>query len=460
MGFLRKKCFLFLVVVAVVFSVFYVKNVKSQQLSEFTFDNFEILKGYAFDMLEKGREKQTASLFDLIPYNFKQKFLLKAKDGVLSEISETSKSLTFTIDAPVDISYNLVLHLKDNKQSDNVKITVNQQDVKVQKELLASVDFKKGVNTIVIQTTNKLNVDYIELIMKTPGKSLVDTIKEKKLVDYDGFIIGELQKDVYNIEVNVPWDASSMYILVDKKEALVIDGGWAQSGSRLNSLSFLINNIIDGRKVSIALTHGHLDHVGNFTNKIIPIKQVKAVYCPKMDYVNDILNGVVAKNALNYYKRKVVLCGEYTNVPEITVGKYKFELMDVPAHTKGSLVMIDYNDEIIFTGDAFGNVFGLMILESRDRDLLGTIETGANRLIPIMEGMKNPKLYSGHYNKTTVDGYGGDLDVFYLYDVLTVLHAIKDGTARNDAILLYSVEGAKFSIAVLPTKVAIYRESN
>ena len=162
----------------------------------------------------------------------------------------------------------------------------------------------------------------------------------------------------------------SVYVLEGEERALVID-----AGVYIPFLDRIVATLTD-KPVTLALTHGHGDHVGS-------------VGCFPEVWLNSADTGLMLSNLEKYEgESKSLADGEI-----IDLGGRQIEVLYTPGHTIGSITFFDKANHYGFSGDAFGSTNLLLFA--------GPFSAFANtciRTIDYMEKNGIEKLYPGHYH--------------------------------------------------------------
>ena len=177
--------------------------------------------------------------------------------------------------------------------------------------------------------------------------------------------VSKLPNDDYVIETA---DNVALYLIVGSKRSLLID-----TGTSCDSLDRIISLITD-KPVSVVLTHGHGDHSGNigFFREIFMHPDEKGVltqeYNGKINYINE---GYI-----------------------FDLGGKKIEVKHMPAHTPGSIILVEGESGSCYTGDAFGspNVW----LQLRPIAPMKTYINSCSEMLALMDSGID-SIYCGHY---------------------------------------------------------------
>lgn len=150
----------------------------------------------------------------------------------------------------------------------------------------------------------------------------------------------------------------AMYIIKGSEKGLVID-----TGTGVQDFKQLIERLLS-TPYDVVLTHGHVDHAGG-------VSQFDKVYIHNED--QDLAEAVTLEQRVNYIRQmKQVKASAVEPQDMINILKtdkkpeyvsvhngYVFELGDrslrvlhCPGHTQGSIMLLDEQDKILFSGDS------------------------------------------------------------------------------------------------------------
>ncbi len=139
--------------------------------------------------------------------------------------------------------------------------------------------------------------------------------------------------DIKTVKVGIL--QTNCYVLSKNGKAIIIDPG-AKAERILQAVG-------ENELIAILLTHGHFDHIG-------AINDIMTQYtCPI--YINEDDQALMSDPQLNYSfpKRFTVLQPTLPYPSTLTIGEFKFDVLDTPGHTDGSVCLII--DNVMFTGD-------------------------------------------------------------------------------------------------------------
>lgn len=192
------------------------------------------------------------------------------------------------------------------------------------------------------------------------------------------------------LEIENTGHVTNTYIVKDKETlmACVVDPAFNENAieEKIQELQVTLDSVI--------ITHSHADHIAALA-KLIEGKDVK-VYVHTEDYdglYDKVLNeeDVVATKVLPVDKEKVVCVNEKEN---IIVGNITYEVIHTPGHTKGSMVLFDEKNNILFSGDTiFENTYGRTDL------ITGSHEDMKRSLDKLFERFDEVEVLPGHGNE-------------------------------------------------------------
>ena len=236
--------------------------------------------------------------------------------------------------------------------------------------------------------------------------------------------VSEIAKDTYVIN---EFGLTAMYLLVGFEKALLLD-----TGCGLTDLPALLEKLTD-KPIMVALTHGHLDHVGG-------IGQFDEIYLHPADFE---MASVCNTERMRGYVENLGKMGSYEafgispemiietgKLPEmkplqdgdvIDLGQRKIQVIHVPGHTPGGLCFLDESVRILFSGDACNtNLLAQNTPVSETQRALMYLQTFTGRY---------DRMWNGHV------GYAGNFltccqPSTTLSDLLTICEKILDGSAQ------------------------------
>jgi hydroxyacylglutathione hydrolase len=214
----------------------------------------------------------------------------------------------------------------------------------------------------------------------------------------DNYRVDPLGKGLWRIQA-VKGTLSTAYLVEGTRDALLIDSCTGQEGLRA-----IVDGLVPGKRVILALTHGHGDHSGG-------VKYFSEVRLHEADAA------LLPKDAVA--ERRFLRDGEI-----VDLGGKKIEVVAIPGHTAGSVAFLDRAGRYIMTGDGIGSTMVWMQIPS-SLPLAAYLES-----VKKLEAMKGEvdELYVGHHEQEAVK-----LTREYITDMRTVTEQVLAGTAETSA---------------------------
>ncbi len=206
-----------------------------------------------------------------------------------------------------------------------------------------------------------------------------------------------------------------MYLVEGRDKAMLVDTGFGGG-----DLKALVEGLT-GKPVFVAITHADPDHTGG-------CGQFSEIYMHPSDF------GRYYERPEN--KEKLIPAWEGD---VFDLGARKFEVVHIPGHTPGSIVLFDRANRMIISGDSFQ--YGGIFMFGSGRNF-AAFEASVNKMLKIRDGIA--EIYPGH------DGYPVTNGVFD--DLLEGLRILKTGavegrdTGRPMPAKLYECGRVKFFI--------------
>lgn len=216
--------------------------------------------------------------------------------------------------------------------------------------------------------------------------------------------ITKLESDLWVFETS---DMTTLYLVEGSEKALLID-----TGTKISALDSIVR-LITQKPLFVAVTHIHVDHAGN------------------MNYFDDIYYHPADTSLLHrlpQYPGRVHFLTEGDN---FNLGNKTIEVLLMPGHTPGSVVLIDRQAGNCFSGDAFGS--GQVWMQLQPHISMAVYAESCRRMEGLMqEGIS--KIYCGHYPHVK-----GALDKTYISDMRQLAEQLSAGTAPEGKAYPYKV---------------------
>ncbi len=232
--------------------------------------------------------------------------------------------------------------------------------------------------------------------------------------------ITKLEANMWVVETS---DSTTMYIIEGTKKAMLID-----TGTRCKNLDEVIQKITT-KPLEVVLTHAHQDHAGN-------INYFKEIWLHPFD-----------KELLQPYKGTI----HYLKDGQIfDLGGTQLEVVHTPAHTPGSIILLDRKTGNCYSGDSFGS--GQVWLQLQPSAPIKTYINSCKIMEKLMDnGIKN--VYCGHYPYVK-KAY----DKSYITAMRELAEAIDNGTVKDAKPFSknFSSGGSKAMIATKGSANIVY----
>lgn len=210
----------------------------------------------------------------------------------------------------------------------------------------------------------------------------------------DELTITKLEANMWVVET---FDNTCMYIIEGDKKSMLID-----TGTRAAKLDEVVKKIT-AKPLEVVLTHAHPDHAGN-------IHFFPEIWLHAADTV------LLQKT----YKGKV----RFMHDGQIfDLGGTKIEVVHGPAHTPGSVMLIDRDNGNCYSGDAVGS--GQVWLQLKPSSPMKTYIETCKKLEKLMDNGIS-KVYCGHYPHVK-----GALDKSYVTAMRLLAEEIDNGTVQG-----------------------------
>ena len=213
----------------------------------------------------------------------------------------------------------------------------------------------------------------------------------------------------------------NIYVVEGKDSALIIDTGYG-TGDILGYI-----RTITKLPLIVVNTHGHGDHVGGD-------KQFSKVYLHPDDFYmvaprydrekqKEYLTNM-AKNDKSYTQKRI---DSLINLPAPTfipvkeghvfdLGGRKLEVIEVPGHTHGSIVLLDKENKILFAGDNTNSIVWLWLKDCYPLEVY-------------LKSLEKVEKLSNDYN-IVMPGHNTPLDKSFISDQVGCVKSILDGTCK------------------------------
>ena len=144
-----------------------------------------------------------------------------------------------------------------------------------------------------------------------------------------------------------------------------VDPGFSSDREKDKLVSFVTEKGL--KPACIMLTHGHFDHVAGVA-ELVELYGIPVYMHTEEKYTLDVTNPVLGR-AFGLSEPKAF---DYTHASgTIEVGSLKFEVIETPGHSKGSVCFLERNEKVLFSGDTlFAGAIGRTDHPGGDYDML------------------------------------------------------------------------------------------
>lgn len=212
--------------------------------------------------------------------------------------------------------------------------------------------------------------------------------------------------------INFMGGSQNMYLLEGDNQALLIDTGWGTGNLR----AYIER--LTRKPVIVALTHGHLDHAGGCGEwesvLMLPGCETDIYTCKNLPFD-------ISKLPHPDFTHKIVGDGDV-----IDLGNRKVELIDISAHSNGSLAFLDVDGGLLFVGDELEST---QVLMYKVEDIPDTDFVLDQRLRAHHANMLRLKERQGEWHTILPAHNGAPIANSYLDDFIALTEHIYAGDA-------------------------------
>ncbi|MHA2330812.1 MAG: MBL fold metallo-hydrolase [Candidatus Hodarchaeales archaeon] len=176
---------------------------------------------------------------------------------------------------------------------------------------------------------------------------------------------------------------SNIYVITSHEELFIIDTGLGDipgipTNSKANALIRAILDQHKGKKVTVLMTHGHLDHLGGLaTNQRLQQRTEVFIFSDELPYIKENTTSFI--DPIFGVKMPVITSPlkEVKSKDIIQMGEFEMEVLHTPGHTQGSIVLYNERNKVLIAGDTIfpNGSFGRYDLPSGSlNELIDSIE--------------------------------------------------------------------------------------
>lgn len=226
------------------------------------------------------------------------------------------------------------------------------------------------------------------------------------MINNDIYNIEKISRKKYDIYKIYERFEAAMYLVCGKEKACLIDTAYG-----LNDLAEIAASLTD-LPVTVVNTHGHIDHVlGNhYFERVYMHPADKYLYKEITDGFAEMITEQWVKETYGEFIKNVDPDNIYFPDAEdindgevIDLGDKVLKIVAIPGHTPGSIMLIDPDEKICFSGDSILERPWLFLEESLP---VSTYLQNLKRAVDILRADGIERIYSGHYayKPITLDG--------------------------------------------------------
>lgn len=212
--------------------------------------------------------------------------------------------------------------------------------------------------------------------------------------------------------INFMGGTQNIYLLEGDERALLIDTGWGAGNLRT-----YVERLTQ-KPVTAVLTHGHLDHSGGCGEwesvLMLPGGEIDLYTCKNLPFD-------VSKLPYPDFRRELVKDGDV-----IDLGGRMVELLDISAHSNGSLAFLDRSGGLLFVGDELESA---QVLLYNVEEIPGTNFVLDQRLRAHHTNMLRLRERKGEWNVILPAHNGAPIAHSYLDDFIALTEHIYAGDA-------------------------------
>ncbi len=191
---------------------------------------------------------------------------------------------------------------------------------------------------------------------------------------------------------------AAMYLVCGSERACLIDSAYGLTD--LRELAGELTKL----PVFVVNTHGHVDHVlgDHWFDRVLMHPADHSLYQEIIDGYADMLRqdwvrqsygefiGDLDPSAVRFPKAEAIRGGDV-----IDLGGKRLEVVEIPGHTAGSIMLLDPDERICFSGDAVIEHLWMFLKESLPPEIyLHSLEQAVEKLRK--SGVE--RIYNGHYS--------------------------------------------------------------
>lgn len=191
-------------------------------------------------------------------------------------------------------------------------------------------------------------------------------------------IVKQLGENTYRLREKGDFTSVDAYLVIGTKCAAVIDGL-----EKADGMYDLIKKITD-KPVCMIITHGHPDHTGRGMQEFMAAG-CRIYISPKDFYMLEKIYGEQLKRETFYGLKEGM---------KFDLGDTSLRIIDMPGHTKGSVLVYMEKEKVLFSSDAIGS--GGLWMQLKESSSLAAYLPEVQKLEKFLEKNGPVKIYPGH----------------------------------------------------------------
>ena len=258
------------------------------------------------------------------------------------------------------------------------------------------------------------------------------------MINKDIYDIEKISRQKYDVYKIYERYEAAMYLVCGSQKACLIDTAYG-----LNDLSEIVSSLTD-LPVTVVNTHGHIDHVlGNhYFDRVYMHPDDKELYREITDGFAEMITQPWVKETYGDFIKDIDPDAIYFPDAEdiadgdvIDLGDKKLKIIGIPGHTGGSIMLVDQDEKICFSGDSIIEHLWLFLEESLPADIY---LNSLRRAVDILHDDKIERIYNGHFSNKPFTVSDADA-------IITGVEKICSGEAEGKPFTNFAGSGMEYS---------------
>lgn len=204
----------------------------------------------------------------------------------------------------------------------------------------------------------------------------------------DWYVVSSVDNQTWVIREPKSSQANVSYLIAGSERAIMFDTGTGENtGQNGSRMMYKVKELTD-LPVTLLLSHFHFDHNQN-------VHEFDNIALPELPFLKDVVNNDVyefsqADLFLGGFPKKIEVSEWFPLDKDIDLGNRSIRIISLPGHTDESVVIVNHNLKMAFTGDFLYNG-ALFAFDSKD---LKTYLKSMDKFLSIIED--DYVLYGAH----------------------------------------------------------------